>query len=280
MFENILQVLERSTAKLQNALHMAYMTAVKRRVAAFMQKFDPITSAFPQKLLTQWTRLSEAIQQEDDYYLLATKSEYTARITEKDTARDELYGKIEKTVLLYANVDLDAEKHEAALKMLPLMERYAIDVKASYELETNAITQWLQEQTGSAKLTKAAQTLGLKEAVEQLQALNTEFRDLISLRMTEQGLTPMEALKKARAVTDTEYKNFILGLNAYAVVDDDPERFLPLIQALNDEIAYSDQQYKPLKKKNAETLAAQIEANEAKRAEKEAKDGSAEDGEK
>lgn len=251
MIKDILLVKQYETYALQNVLHMAFMQAVIKRVVAFIGQGGNIDDKLPGKLKTQYFALMNAESAEDECYLLANKNVYTARIEEQDSLRDDIWRKIKKLVETYATVDFDQEKHEAALNMQPLMERYAIDVKASYEIETTQIDQWYQEQSQNFQTNQAAQRLGVAEQITALKEANDEVRRLITLRMDEQSRTQEAALKAARAVSDEEWRYFELALNSYAVADETDDRFEDLIRALNAEIDYSQEQYKALKKKNA-----------------------------
>lgn len=251
----ILQTKGYETKWLQNVLHMAFFNAVKKRVTAFVALFETMAAALPGKLREAYSDLIMAIADEDEKYLLASASAYTAAIAQKDAQRDELYSIIARMVQMFYQSTLDAEKHAAAEAMMEKISLYKVDVRASYEVETTQIQQWLQAQTGSARLTKAAETLGLSAYVTQLATVNEEMRQLVSLRMDEQGAVPAEALKQARTATDEAWESFQLALNAYAIIDEDPERFDSLLQALNEEIAYSKDQHEQLRKKNAKIRA-------------------------
>lgn len=251
MIKDIILVNDYETYILQNVLHMGFWKAVKQRVTAYIDDPNTINEKLPGKLKTQWYALNSAMGQEDEYYLLANKSEYTARIEAADKVRDDLFRKIKKFVDTYAAVDFDQAKNEAALTMQPVMKRYAIDVTAAYEVETTKIDQWIGEQNTNHQLNLAATALGIKDQITALKTANDEVRQLISYRMDEQAYTPQAALKTARQATDEAWKWFVLALNSYAVADETDYRFEQLIRGINSEIAYSKEQYEALKKKNS-----------------------------
>lgn len=253
MIKDILLVENYETYPLQNVLHVAFWKAVEKRVLNWIGDINKIDEKLPGKLLDQWGAFRSATATEDEYYLLANKSEYTARIDAADKLRDDIYRKIKKIVDAFAAVDFDAEKNEAALKMQPVMKRYAIDVTAAYEVETTKMEQWIQEQNRNYQLEQAAIKLGLKDQIAALKTANEEVRQLISYRMDEQGYYPQAALKNARVAADEEWKYFVLALNSYAVADETDYRFEELIKAINSEIAFSKEQYAALKKKNSKS---------------------------
>lgn len=251
MIKDILLVQNYETYVLQNVLHVALWQAVKNRVTTWVDDPNKFQEKLPGKLYQQWLAFRSATSKEDEYYLLANKSEYTAKIDAADKQRDDIYRKIKKIVDAFAAVDFDQEKNEAALKMQPVMKRYAIDVTAAYEVETTKMEQWIQEQNRNYQLIQAATILGLKDQITALKTANDEVRKLISYRMDEQGWQPQAALKNARLASDEEWRYFVLALNSYAVADETDYRFEELIKAINAEIAYSKEQYAALKKKNS-----------------------------
>lgn len=253
MIKDILLVKDYETYILQNVLHIAFWQAIIKRVTAFIGDPNTVDEKLPGKLKTQWYAIRNAASVEDQYYLLANKSEYTAKIEAADKTRDDIYKKIKKIVDAFAAVDFDQEKNEAALKMQPVMKRYAVDTTAAYEIETTKLDQWIQEQNRNYQLEQAAIKLGLKDQITALKSANDEVRQLISWRMDEQGYTPQAALKNARVAADEEWKYFVLALNSYAVADESDYRFEELIKAINSEIAYSKEQYAALKKKNSKS---------------------------
>lgn len=250
MIKDILLVPNYETYVLQNVLHIAFWQAVEKRVFAWVGEAQ-VKDKLPGKLLTQWGVFRTATGTEDQYYLLANSSEYTAKIDAADKLRDDIYRKVKKIVDTFAAVDFDEEKHNAALVMQPIMKRYAIDPSAAYEIETTKLDQWIQEQNRNYQAEKAAKALGIYEQIQQLKTANDEVRKLISYRMDEQGYAPQAALKNARVASDEEWKYFVLALNSYAVADETDYRFEELIKAINAEIAYSKEQYAALKKKNS-----------------------------
>ena len=251
MIKDILLVQNYETYVLQNVLHIAFWQAVEKRIRAWVDDPNKFQEKLPGKLYQQWVSFASAVGTEDEYYLLANKSEYTAKIDAADKQRDDIYRKIKKIVDAFAAVDFDQEKNEAALKMQPVMKRYAIDVTAAYEVETTKIDQWIAEQNRNYQLEQAAIKLGLKDQITALKTANDEVRKLISYRMDEQGWQPQAALKNARVASDEEWKYFVLALNSYAVADESDYRFEELIKSINSEIAYSKEQYAALKKKNS-----------------------------
>ena len=251
MIKDILLVKDYETYILQNVLHIAFWQAVEKRVLKWIGDPNTIDEKLPGKLKTQWGAFRRATAREDEYYLLANKSEYTAKIDAADKQRDDIYRKIKKMVDTFAAVDFDQEKHEAALVMQPVMKRYAIDVTAAYEVETTKMAQWIDEQTTNVQLDMAATKLGINNQITALKTANDEVRKLISYRMDEQGYAPQAALKNARLAADEEWKYFVLALNSYAVADATDYRFEELIKVINSEIAYSKEQYAALKKKNS-----------------------------
>ena len=108
MVKDILLVSNYETYVLQNVLHVAFWDAVEKRVNKFIDDPNKIDEKLPGKLKQQWIELRNATATEDQYYLLANKSEYTAKIEAADKTRDDIYRKIKKIVDAFAAVDFDA----------------------------------------------------------------------------------------------------------------------------------------------------------------------------
>ena len=89
---------------------------------------------------------------------------------------------------------------------------------------------------GSAILTVAAQTLGLTAAIAQLKTVAQRLRQLITDRSAT--MPAKERMRNARTAMTVEYRWLITALNAYAMVDQDEQRFEVLINKLNGNLDY------------------------------------------
>ncbi|MBO7067571.1 MAG: hypothetical protein J6W52_02665 [Bacteroidaceae bacterium] len=132
--------------------------------------------------------------------------------------------------------DFNPTVKDAADRMMQCIDKFEINVAEDYLGENNKMQQYIAEVNSSAQLTTDAQTLGLQPALAQLNEKVTLLRDLL----TQRGMAkaPKGQMKAARAAMEPEYRWLIAVLNAYAIVDDNPQRFATLVAALNSNIDY------------------------------------------
>ena len=226
-------------SELTIALHLAFMERACDRMVKFNRPEGAIEDQFPAKVVTQLTAFLNSKNHEDDVYRLQRGSDLTEVLFNKDqNERDPLFRNIHNMLSMYAENSIDTARQTAAQKMLKVEKKYEIDTRENLETEGLKISQWLQEQFASAELTAAAATLGLTEALQQLDTINTECRQLAGDRNDERALQETSALKNARTATDVEYEWMIRMLAAAALMDNNETRYLTLIRGLNEDINY------------------------------------------
>ena len=226
-------------AELTIALHLAFMERVSDRLVKFNRPEGATEDQFPAKVVAQLTAFLNTRGHEDEVFRLQRGSDLTEILYNKDQdERDPLFRNIHNMLSMYADNSIDAARQAAAQKMLKVEKKYEIDTRENLETEGLKISQWLQEQFASAELTAAAATLGLTEALQQLDTINKECRQLAGERNDERALQETAALKNARTATDTEYGWMIMILQAAALMDEDETRYLTLIRGLNEDINY------------------------------------------
>ena len=226
-------------SELTIALHLAFMERACDRMVKFNRPEGATEDQFPAKVVTQLTAFLSTKNHEDDVYRLQRGSDLTEVLFNKDqNERDPLFRNIHNMLSMYAENSIDTARQTAAQKMLKVEKKYEIDTRENLETEGLKISQWLQEQFASAELTAAAATLGLTEALQQLDTINTECRQLAGDRNDERALQETSALKNARTATDVEYEWMIRMLAAAALMDNNETRYLTLIRGLNEDINY------------------------------------------
>ena len=226
-------------SELTIALHLAFMERACDRMVKFNRPEGATEDQFPAKVVAQLTAFLSTKNHEDDVYRLQRGSDLTEVLFNKDqNERDPLFRNIHNMLSMYAENSIDTARQTAAQKMLKVEKKYEIDTRENLETEGLKISQWLQEQFASAELTAAAATLGLTEALQQLDTINTECRQLAGDRNDERALQETSALKNARTATDVEYEWMIRMLAAAALMDNNETRYLTLIRGLNEDINY------------------------------------------
>jgi hypothetical protein len=226
-------------AELTIALHLAFMDRAGDRLVKFNRPEGATEDQFPAKVAAQLTAFLNVKNREDEAFRQQRGSDLTEVLTKKDQeVRDPLFRNIHNMLSMYAENSIDPARQSAAQKMLKVEKKYQIDTRENLETEGLKIAQWLQEQFASAELTAAAATLGLTDALQQLDTVNTECRQLAGDRNDERALQETAALKNARVATDAEYEWMIKILAAAALMDDNETRYLSLIRGLNEDINY------------------------------------------
>lgn len=251
MVADIVQINNADTTRLQDDLHMGFWTEMSDRLKKFRNGADGNEKNFPQKVDAEFTPWVTAVIAEDGLYKTAAASDFTKQIKAKDDERDTLYKDIRKTVDTFAELAIFPEKQQAALKMQPVMKKYKINTAASYEAETVALSQWLQEQQRNYQLELAAKELGIFESIKQLKTLNEECRQLISQRNDERSTQVAAALREARKVSDQTWRSLVMILNAAALMDENEWKYRELFLSLNEEIKYFKRLAEQRRKQNA-----------------------------
>ena len=204
---------------LQNDLHIGFTGDLKKRLdKARWTDETHATKVFPAAVDALMSAFVQAQAVEDNAYVIAQGSDLTKQRLEKDRQRDTLYKEIRKTVDTFATLTIFPDKQEAALKMQPVMQKYAINPDGGIEAQTVATEQWLQEQFQNYQLELAAKALGIFESIKQLRTLNQEIQQLTADRNDERAQKATAELRQARLATDQAYREMVLMMNAQAIV--------------------------------------------------------------
>jgi hypothetical protein len=231
---------------LQNDLHIGFTGDIVKRLQKIRWTDETRTKkVFPEavdKLMATFIQMQAF---EDGAYVVAQGSDLTKQRLEKDRQRDVLYKEIRKTVDTFATLTIFPDKMEAALKMQPVMLKYAINPDGGIEAQTVATAQWLQEQQVNYQLELAAKALGIFESINQLKTLNDEIQQLTADRNDERAQKTTAELKNARLQTDQAYREMVLMVNAQAIATSiDPEAstlnytYTELIKSIQETIKY------------------------------------------
>ena len=204
---------------LQNDLHIGFTGDIAKRLQkARWTDETRATKVFPEAVDALMGAFVIAQAMEDQAYVIAQGSDLTKQRLEKDRQRDTLYKEIRKTVDTFATLTIFPDKQEAALKMQPVMQKYAINPDGGIEAQTVATEQWLQEQFQNYQLELAAKALGIFESIKQLRTLNQEIQQLTADRNDERAQKATAELRQARLATDQAYREMVLMMNAQAIV--------------------------------------------------------------
>ena len=232
MIQDVKTVVSFDSTRLDNSLYVGLMTFTRDQ---FNLEFDEDNPA-PGKIPAQFERFNTAYTELDAAYVETRKSVFTPEIEAADTESDQLIIGIRQMVEGATRMTFDQERQQQAIRFYDALKKYKIDTKENYLAENNKILQWIEEVEGSAILTVAAQTLGLTAAIAQLKTVAQRLRQLITER--SQSMPAKERMRNARTAMTVEYRWLITALNAYAMVDQDEQRFEVLINKLNGNLDY------------------------------------------
>ena len=198
--------------------------------------FFDVDNPAPAKLAQQLTGFSSAYDTLNSAYALTRESLITVDIDKLDHEGDQLFlGWKESVEAGQRMVYLQAKK-EAADRQKVFLKKYGIDVRENMISEWSKIQQLCEEANNSLQVQADLATLGLTELLARL----TEIANLLRQKLTERSaqMPAQQAMKQAREAIYPEYRLLISLLNAYALIDNDTERFQVLIAALNANIDY------------------------------------------
>lgn len=232
MIQDVKTVVSFDSTRLDNSLYVGLMTFTRDQ---FNTEFDEDNPA-PGKIPAQFERFNTAYTELDAAYVETRKSIFTPEIEAADNESDQLVIGIRQVAEGATRMSFDQERQHLATRLYDALKKYKIDTHENYLAENNKILQWIEEVEGSAMLGAAAQTLGLTSAIAQLKTVAQRLRQLITDRA--QTMPAKERMRNARTAMTVEYRWLITALNAYAMVDQDEQRFEVLINKLNGNLDY------------------------------------------
>jgi hypothetical protein len=157
------------------------------------------------------------------------KSATTEQLAEADTTRDIVFRGFYNAVQS-ALYHFDAMKRAAAKRLQVVLDHYGNIGRKSYDEETAAITNLLQDFT-SAYASDIA-LLGLGDWLAQLDADNKAFRNLMKTRYTEDAGKTDLRMKDVRKDTDRIYRDIIDRIEALMLINGETE-YAPFVKELN-----------------------------------------------
>jgi hypothetical protein len=214
---------------LSQASHLRFSTETKDMIA----KFDPEKL----KIIPQYAVFCTKVEQEDLCYKIIRKSNLSEAKQIADKARDAVIIGINEAVRA-ALRHVDPAVCEAAKKLKILVDAYNMPkplVKLPYDAETAAVFNLLQELEG--KYVSDVQAAGLKKYVTQLREHNEEFDRLTKAYNEQKAAKPPIRMKDARNETDEAFKNVVLVVNAFIIVDGETA-YAPFVTELNELIKH------------------------------------------
>ena len=211
-----------------NEIYVGYATGWMRR---YDQEFDPDNPA-PQKLQPYLTDAKTLVQKLLADYKEATAAPQTELIDQADRQRDALIAQISTMIEAMLKMTLMPQKQQAAQTLKTGWDIYKPTAKAALRDESTQVQQWLEYVHAHAAQGAALAELGLTQIVADLEQQNDEVIRLMDERAAERQQQKTIVLADDRRMADRAMKSCDRVLNALAILDDDPQRFAVLINAL------------------------------------------------
>jgi hypothetical protein len=219
----VMEIAKLNFTHLPNALHVQCATDIRDLVNKYGTGLLKVQAPFDE--FSRW------FSREDDSYKIVLKSELTKKKEETDQARDRSLRGLSAAVAAALH-HYDPAVASAAWRLQALLETYNRPVavaKLSYDAETAAITNLLQELAGSADVAR----IGLSGWVERLDAQNRAFDALAKAWNEEKVARPECTLREARAGVDAAYREIVRRVSAWAIVEGEAA-YAPFIRELNE----------------------------------------------
>lgn len=232
MLQDIKQVQSAPITDLKLTHFVGLMTFTKDQ---FAQTFTTENPA-PAKVAEQLSRYLTAYTVLDNAYRADKYSLDTEKLKNADEACDHIFMGIKKMTQAQQAFEFNLAVKAAADRMMQCIDKFEIDVAEDYLGENNKLQQFLVEISGSAQFTADAQTLGLTDALTQLDEQVTLLRDLLTQRGNAKP--SKGAMKAARVNMEPEYRWLIAILNAAALMNSDEHAYETLVNTLNNNIDY------------------------------------------
>ena len=211
-----------------NEIYVGYATGWMRR---YDQEFDPDNPA-PQKLQPYLADAKTLVQKLLADYKEATAAPQTELIDQADRQRDALIAQISTMIEAMLKMTLMPQKQQAAQTLKTGWDIYKPTAKAALRDESTQVQQWLEYVQAHAAQGAALAELGLTQIVADLEQQNDEVIRLMDERAAERQQQKTIVLADDRRMADRAMKSCDRVLNALAILDDDPQRFAVLINAL------------------------------------------------
>lgn len=217
----------------KNIRHLSWM---KR----FLERLLQIANT-PVRLANVINVMQSTVGNEDQAYLIITKSDLTAPIEEADKARDNTFSGMTSALDFLKRLGTP-EQQQAAERVIERVTYHKVSISDRYEDENEKVAQLVQDLKGGTLATDIA-TLNLTATVTLLEQQNQQVISLMKQRQTDRSTQESGAMAKARAATDAAYEDAVLVLNAFAITEFNGQSspYDEIIRIINSDINYYSQ---------------------------------------
>ena len=218
---------------LQRQKNIRHLSWMKR----FLERLLQIANT-PVRLANVINVMQSTVGNEDQAYLIITKSDLTAPIEEADKARDNTYSGMTSMLDFMKRLGT-ADQQQAAERVIERVNYHNVKISDRYEDENEKIAQLVQDLKGGTLAADIA-TLNLTATVALLEQQNQQVISLMMQRQGDRSTQESNAMGKARAVTDAAYEDAVTVLNAFAVTEFNGQSspYDEIIRIINSDIDY------------------------------------------
>ena len=216
--------------------HIRHLSWMKR----FLERVLQISNT-PVRLANVINVLQSTVGNEDQAYLVITKSDLTAPIEEADKARDNTFSGMTSALDFLKRLGTP-EQQQAAERVIERVTYHKVSISDRYEDENEKIAQLVQDLKGGSLAADIA-TLNLTATVTLLEQQNQQVISLMKQRQTDRSTQESGAMAKARAATDAAFEDAVLVLNAFAITEFNGQSspYDEIIRIINSDINYYSQ---------------------------------------
>lgn len=175
---------------------------------------------------TVFAAYQTALQTYDDSIVTISKSVMKPEMKAADKVRDDMQTGTFTQIRLFTN-HFKAEWKAAALRLLPLADRFKKTTQLSYDDQTGMVHNFVQAAESETYKADFA-LLGLTEWVAELKEANRKCDELTNACREEKGAQNMQLkVKQTRPAFKATYDKLVEALNANAFVNGE-EKYLSL----------------------------------------------------
>jgi len=229
---------------MRNNLHFGFHRDVALRLAEEGTAKLKVASLYPEYM--------QALFELDVVIVKIRKSALTESLVILDSSRDRIISSFSRAIgsaLLHYSLEVV----EAAKRIDILLKTYGKISRKPYNEQTS-FTDNIIADLKSDKYISDVILIGTEGLVDELKALNDEFKEIMALRDTERRSAKTEDTRVARAKVDGIYRKICSAVNLFAYTDGpaDFEDFIDIHNIILDRYKREMMQAKPRKKKNGE----------------------------
>ncbi|MDR1281720.1 MAG: DUF6261 family protein [Opitutaceae bacterium] len=201
---------------------------------------EPVKTGLGDALYGEFNRLRAAA---DVALQPARKSALTPILAAEDAQRDQLYGALRDLATLYAGRHYEANKRPVAAQLLVTLDKYKRDIATgTYNEETAAITNLVEDLQSPTLAAPQVDTLGLNAWVDALANANNKFVTDLAARYAETAARPdVGAMRDLRPAIEQNLRAIFEKVNALSLTAPDAAAATAIdtfIAALNARIDY------------------------------------------